>query len=329
MRTPQERGAFCATITAALLLAGRPAPSAAQAPPPPAASSNLLAAPNDASTKARARFNEGVALARRKDWQRAYTAFLEAWRLKEHPQIALNLGRAEIEIGKYYDATEHLAYSVKHGEPGDPDLKLAREFLAEAEKKVGKLNIKVNAGGALVLVDNVLKGKAPLASPVRVDPGKHSVLVTLGEQQVERSVVVEVGASLDVDIQMATPPSATTSATVSEPAQRSSSMRTGVLVGGSVAALVGVGVGAVFAGLAAGKGAEIGRCAGDIAGRDCATNLAGEQAVYKNGAFWGFVGGGALALGTVAFLVFGPKPKVVVAPSVSSNGAGITATGDF
>jgi hypothetical protein len=319
-------------MAAALLCTGLAAPSGAQALPPAGSASNLLAAPGDASTKARARFNEGVALARRKDWPRAYTAFLEAWRLKEHPQIALNLGRAEIEIGKYYDATEHLSYCVSHAEPGDPDLKLAREFLAEAEKKVGKLKIKVNAAGALILVDNVLKGKAPLADPVRVDPGKHAVLVTLGEEQAEQSIVVETGASVDVTFNLAAPSSSAVAPSASAPAesaQHVSSARTGVLVGGSVAALVGVGVGAVFLGLAAGKGAEIGKCAGEKDGRDCATNLANEQAVYKNGAFWGFVGGGALALGTVAFLVFGPKPKVVVAPAVSSSRAGVFVTGQF
>jgi tetratricopeptide (TPR) repeat protein len=132
-------------VTGTLIFAvlGLPAPSHAQ----PAAPSPKAASPADAA-KARERFTQGVAFAKKNDWKNAYAAFLEAWKLKEHPQVALNLGRAELETGKYQDAIEHLRYCIDQSPAGDPDITLARDWLVQAEKKAAKLTVTVDIDGA-------------------------------------------------------------------------------------------------------------------------------------------------------------------------------------
>ena len=49
----------------------------------------------------------------KKDWTAAHAAFLEAWKLNEHYQIAANLGSMEIKLGRFRDAAEHLAIYLR------------------------------------------------------------------------------------------------------------------------------------------------------------------------------------------------------------------------
>jgi tetratricopeptide (TPR) repeat protein len=321
------RGAIAAL--AALLLAGSAAPSLAQPRPskPPAAAASP--GKEDPAALARSRFKEGVAFAKKKDWQKAYGAFLEAWKRKEHPQIALNLGRAEIETGKYRDAIAHLRYCTANMEAADPDLGLARDWLAEAEQKAAKLVITVDAPGAEVLVDGAPEGKAPLAGPVLVDPGNHLVEVKSGERQAERRVDVQLGDSLAVDLRLPPATAATAPRPDTPPPSGPSPLRTIVLAGGATGTLIGLAIGATFAGLAFEKQAARDACTRQT-DRSCWAPLEADRATFARGSLGGFIGAGLFAAGTAAFLIFGPKqPKMVVAPAASPQGAGLFAAGQF
>jgi hypothetical protein len=318
MRT---RAAIVALTT--LLLTGHAARSLAQ-PRPSGASGDA-----GSSALARTRFSEGVAFAKKKEWQRAYGAFLEAWKLKAHPQIALNLGRAEIETGKYRDAMEHLQYCVDHAEAGDPDLKLARDWLAEARQKAGKLAIAVDVAGADVLVDGVLEGKAPLPGPVLVDPGKHLVEVTRGQQRAERSVQVETGGSVVVELRLPPETPSSPSSRADSPPPSSTPLRTVALIGGAAGTLAGLAVGATLGALSLQKQAERNVCTTQTE-RACWGPIEAERAAMARGSLGGFIGAGLFAAGTAAVLLFVPRqPAVVVAPAASAEGAGLVAAGRF
>jgi len=316
-----------------VLLSGRAAPSFAQsspsgAAPPPAAASGVApppaaaSGPADASGQARAHFSEGVALAKQSQWQRAYVAFHAAWTLKEHPQIALNLGRAEMEIGKYRDAIAHFQYCITRSEAGDPDAVLARGWIVEARSKVAKLVIRVDTGGARLLVDDAFVGTAPLSAPVLVDPGEHLVRATLEDKHVQRKVVVEMGGSLEVALGLQ--PDA--SLPLGPQPARPVSARTAVLIGGGAGAAVGLGIGAVLGGLALEQRAKRDACV-EANDRDCWIAGESERVTLARGSFAGFVGGGLLAAGTAAYLIFGPKDsRVAVSPAVSATGASFAIT---
>src|ERR1700687_6037278 len=64
-----------------------------------------------AAARARALHVEGARLFELGKYDQAYVAFLAAWALKKHPQIAANLGDCEVKIGKYRDAAEHFAFA--------------------------------------------------------------------------------------------------------------------------------------------------------------------------------------------------------------------------
>src|SRR5688572_449503 len=61
----------------------------------------------DSSARAVQIYTKGNLAAKNERWQEAYEAYAEAWKIKQHFQIAANLGRAELRLGKHRDAAEH------------------------------------------------------------------------------------------------------------------------------------------------------------------------------------------------------------------------------
>lgn len=118
-------------------------------------------------------FEEGTKAADAGRWEEARTAFTEAWKLKQHWQIAAHLGRAELMAGRYPDAAEHLSYFLREAKGvSEDDRKHTQEMLDQALTKVGAVTVSVNVEGAEVLVDGRVVGKAPIERPVFVEPGK-------------------------------------------------------------------------------------------------------------------------------------------------------------
>jgi tetratricopeptide (TPR) repeat protein len=332
----RSRATFTLLSAAALLLAqpsdlcfAQSAPpgakSARKAPPakapPSGKASPAGAAPSaDPDARARTRFKEGVAFAKKGEWQRAYTAFIESWDHKNHPQIALNLGRAEMEIGKYRDSVTHLRYFVDNADPKDPDLKLAREWLAEAEKKVARLDITVDVAGVEVLVDGASVGKSPLAGAVLVDPGKHEIELRRDAGHERRTVEVATGETQQVKLQAGkeqpvpgTQPPAPPDVVVDNGAPP---WRTPALITGTTLAVAGLVLGGVSLGLSFERAGAKDSAANDPFGLDAATRAAEEHALFQNMMVWGFVGASVAAAGTVTlfFLTQSPtKPKVEAA----------------
>ncbi len=85
----------------------------------------------DAGTAAaRAAHERGLAARARGDWPAAYAAFVEAWEHKHHWEIAVNLGEAEMVLGKYEDAVAHLSFAA-----GEPGFQGRSPHLVEAERQ--------------------------------------------------------------------------------------------------------------------------------------------------------------------------------------------------
>src|SRR5262249_22124873 len=77
---------------------------------------------NTSSNKSAVRhYEDGVAAVKLSRWAKAYDSFLAAWKLKQHFQIAVNLGHAELKLGKYRDAAEHLTYFLQEASEVTPE----------------------------------------------------------------------------------------------------------------------------------------------------------------------------------------------------------------
>lgn len=154
----------------ALLFLGAPALSFA----PP-----VVAQADDAFTDmARKRFQEGVRLYDQGKYEEARAAFLQAYALKKHPAVLLNLAQSELRSDHPVEAARHFAEFLRDNpQAGAAERKAAEDGLTAARVKTGQLDIKVDVEGADVFVDGELVGRTPLPGIVDVQPGTRKVEV--------------------------------------------------------------------------------------------------------------------------------------------------------
>jgi hypothetical protein len=175
------------------------ATSAAQSGPPVDADTPQI------SDRARQLYVDGMKAAEAKNWAVAHTAFLEAWKLGEHYQIAANLGSMEIKLGRYRDAAEHLAiYLRKAPQDKVKDRMRAMAFYEEAKKKVGTVQVTVNVNGAEILVDDKVVALSPILDDIFVDPGPRSIKVRMqGYKPMETAIEASAGSTHQVPVTLA------------------------------------------------------------------------------------------------------------------------------
>jgi PEGA domain len=149
----------------------------------------------DAVTEmARRRFQEGVKFFDAKQFEEARAAFLQAYALKHHPAVLLNLAQSELRSNHPVDAARHFSQFMREGTQATPSQRTeAEKGLATARNKIGRIQISVNATGAEVIVDNESVGTAPLPEAVDVAPGTHSVEAKMGGRTATSSVTVTAG----------------------------------------------------------------------------------------------------------------------------------------
>lgn len=132
-------------------------------------------AQSDADTEvARERFREGVAHYDRQEYEKARLAFSRAYQLKPHPAVLLNLAQSELRAGRYADSAQNFAKYLREN-PSAPATQHARSGFEEARQRVTELNVQVDAADATVTIDGADAGRSPLASPLYLMPGRHTV----------------------------------------------------------------------------------------------------------------------------------------------------------
>ena len=169
-----------AALLAALLLA--PAPALAQ---------------DDVTlTMARERFKEGVGYFDKKDFAKARVAFLQAYALKKHPAVLLNLAQSELRSGHEADAAKHFAqYLREHQDATDGERQGADTGLTAAKALVAEVALEVDTTGAEVYVDGDLEGQAPLPGAVYLTPGAHELQARKDGKTVSGTVNASAGQS--------------------------------------------------------------------------------------------------------------------------------------
>lgn len=135
-------------------------------------------AQDDAITEvARQRYNEGVKAFDAGKYEDARSAFLQAYALKRHPAVLLNLGLSEARSNHPEDAGNHLQQFLREFTSASAEERAtAEKAIADAKKKASRIIIAVDTMGADVSVDGALVGKSPVPDPVFVKPGKHVVV---------------------------------------------------------------------------------------------------------------------------------------------------------
>ncbi|MCP4674844.1 MAG: PEGA domain-containing protein [Deltaproteobacteria bacterium] len=138
----------------------------------------------DDTADAKNRFLEAVALVKKEQYQAALTAFEESYQLNPKTMVLFNMAmcyRALYQYQKSIATFERFIEEVGKKKPAKR--KQAREAIAEMDRMLGRLKISDAPSGADVTIDGHSIGKTPLDAPLRLDPGKHTVDVTLDEYE--------------------------------------------------------------------------------------------------------------------------------------------------
>lgn len=136
-------------------------------------------APDAVTEVARQRYQDGVRAFDAGRFEEARAAFFQAYALKQHPAVLLNLGLAELRSGKVVDAGNHLHQFMRDHKDMTPEQRAtATQALDECKRRVALLTISVDQAGADVSVDGVAVGKAPLLDPVFVEPGPRTIVAS-------------------------------------------------------------------------------------------------------------------------------------------------------
>lgn len=169
----------------------------AGAAPQPAAS--------DVATRVQKLYDDGAFWADKGQYEKARALFEEAFKLDARPQIAANLGNAELEVGKPREAAEHFDYFFREDKTATPAERAAiQDLQKKALAKIGTLRVTVDVEGAEIFIDGRSVGKSPIASPIYVDPGNYTIEAKApGRVPASRLAALTAGANLPIDFKLA------------------------------------------------------------------------------------------------------------------------------
>ncbi|RYE93362.1 MAG: PEGA domain-containing protein [Myxococcales bacterium] len=162
-------------------------------------------APAPAKAEALQRFNRGVELSREGDARAALVEFRRAYELLPNYRVLYNIGQVSYELQDYVTALRSFEEYLAGG-----GAEISKKRRAEVDRELEKLRPRVataavsaSVEGAEVSVDDVPVGRAPLAEPLRLNPGKHRVTaVAPGKQGAAQTIDVAGGDRVQVDLRL-------------------------------------------------------------------------------------------------------------------------------
>jgi hypothetical protein len=123
--------------------------------------------------------NHGVELRKAGKDSEALAEFQRAAQVSRTPRVVAQIALAEMALGTWVDAEEHLLEALSH--PDDPWIKKNHAALekarATADTHLGSLEIWGTPAGAEVAVDGRAAGTFPLRKPIRLAAGAVTVTV--------------------------------------------------------------------------------------------------------------------------------------------------------
>jgi hypothetical protein len=155
-------------LAAALLIALAPATL-------PVAAIAQSSAEDPVTAMARARFKEGVEFYDKGQYEQSRAAFLQAYALKKHPAVLLNLAWSCLKSGHALDAEKYFKQFLAEGKDAtDKQRADATDGVNQSRGKIGRIEV-VAPPGTEITIDGDRAGSAPLSDPVAVEPGAHTI----------------------------------------------------------------------------------------------------------------------------------------------------------
>jgi hypothetical protein len=160
-------------------------------------------AQEDDKVKAKQSFQQGVAQYQAAHYEDALASFQEAYRLKPHPLVRVNIANCYDRLDRPVEAILHFELFLESKE-GSPDQRSeVKNALKELHKRAGKLSLNLSPDGARVAIDDGDERRAPIAEAVLLKAGKHKVVVKLdGYETATRDIDVKGDSLTELSLRL-------------------------------------------------------------------------------------------------------------------------------
>jgi hypothetical protein len=134
----------------------------------------------------------------------AHRIFAELWADRKTYDVAGFLGQVELELHRYRDAAEHIAFSIQHWPPREnlDTLANVKAGLEQARREVATITLEVEPRTAEIIVDGRSLGRATDLSPqIFLEPGRHTIEAKLeSHTDAVRTIEPPRGSDLIVEL---------------------------------------------------------------------------------------------------------------------------------
>ena len=179
------------------------------------------AAQSDADReRARSEFDRGVTLYAAENYQGALEAFQEAFRLRPHPTVRVNMANCYDHLSKPIEAIFHFErYLSESGRTAPAEQRRdVDDALRRLRARVGQLTLRVLPDGAMVVLDDGDSRRTPILEPIRLVAGTHRVETRLAGFRLDRRTVeVPGGGAVEVAITLSREQAGSVAAVVTPP----------------------------------------------------------------------------------------------------------------
>ncbi len=151
---------------------------------------------DEVTKEARDRFKEGVALYDKGQFESARLKFTQAYALKKHPAVLLNLAQSNLKSSHPLEASRLFQQYLREGTTLTPEQKAeAEKGLADAKAKLGKVEVSGPAGTEVFLESDRL-GVLPINEAVDAEVGARTLKGTKDGNTETVKVTVAAGAKV-------------------------------------------------------------------------------------------------------------------------------------
>jgi tetratricopeptide (TPR) repeat protein len=182
-----------------------------------------------AVAEAREHFTRGLRLYREGRLEASLAELEKAVDLAPSYRLHYNIGRVQSELGNYVAAMHAFRrYLAQGGDriPSDRRVQVRRE-VADLEGRVARVNVKTNVEGAVIAVDEIRAGFAPLSSAVWVNPGIRRISA-LKAGYLPSTVTVTAASGDQIDVALELPANPGPGRAVAPPAPRQPDLQAAV-----------------------------------------------------------------------------------------------------
>jgi hypothetical protein len=161
-----------------------------------------VAQPEDANVvRARDLFKHGVEAYDRGTYGEALQAFQEAYLLRPHPAVRVNIANCYDKLDRPAEAIQNFEQFLGSGAGTPKQQEEVVKALDQLRKRVGRLVLRVSPEGAKIVIDNAEPLRAPVAEVVLLKVGRHQVTASLDlHEAATRTVDISAQGSSELTI---------------------------------------------------------------------------------------------------------------------------------